>query len=69
MWGAQDGGEGEGEGGGLADLQTVVVRTADDVVPQAEHGGVDCLRVALEHVDRVDGRGPEVPESKGRVIG
>ena len=47
----------------------MVVGGTDDVVTETEGAGVDCLGVALEHVHRVDGRGSEVAESKGRIHG
>ena len=47
----------------------MIVRSTDDIIAEAEHGRVDRLRVPLKDVDRVDGRGPEVPQSKGCVEG
>lgn len=47
----------------------MVVGGADDVVTETEGAGVDRLGVTLEHVHRMDGRGSEVAESKGRIHG
>lgn len=47
----------------------MIVRPTDDIVTKAKHGRVDCLGVPLEDVNRVDGRGSEVPQSKGCVEG
>ena len=47
----------------------MVIGCADNVVTETECTRVDRLRVTLENVHRVNGRGPEVAESKGRIHG
>ncbi len=48
-------------------LYCVVIRTTDHILPEAEHSCIHCLRMTLKYADRVDGRSPEVPQSKGHV--
>ena len=47
----------------------MVIGPADNVLRQTEDGRVDGLGVTLKHVHGVDGRGPEVPEPEGGVLG